>query len=232
MYNQYMSGTTPVLYHPKGDWFMGKRLPEFKAGWKDPEKRMHHLKIIGRHMLCQEHNSPIMRGVINVPNPDGSYDLACLELRSHWPRIFTAGDEFLDLHSEYRTTSQQSKIIGNLNIEGSNTVNRIRMHILATMIMILAEQLHSLGIVPQFSNSEILAAGALKNIPGLGKSTDPKAADAVSNLNSLSRHYDSFGYAREAFTSKLRRWAIETDWWKSPSLETPELPEYSPSISI
>jgi hypothetical protein len=227
-----MSGTTPVLYHPKGDWFMGKRLPEFKTGWKDPEKRMHHLKIIGRHMLCQEHNSPIMRGVINVPNPDGSYDLACLELRSHWPRIFTAGDEFLDLHSEYRTTSKQSKIIGNLNIEGSNTVNQIRMHILATMITILAEHLDSLNIAFRSWNAEALAAGALKNIPGLGKSTDPVAADVVSNLNIFTRHYDSFGYPHKVFRSKLRRWAIETNWWKSPALETTELPEYSPSISI
>lgn len=213
-----------MIIHPKGDWFLGSRLPEFRTGWRDEQKRTHHLEIIGRHVRCLEHGDSSMMGIVHLKNYDGSYDLACLELQSHWPRLFKAGDEFLDLHGEYRTTaSRQNKVAGSIDIAGSNSVNKARTHILATMVNIAAIRYFG-DYQSTYVSTDLAQAAYLINFAeGFGalRGDYPKSVDELYVAYPDTRYRTTtWGYTREALRSKVRTWSVDQEWWVS--LITPE----------
>lgn len=64
--------------HPRGDVFLGRRLPEFELNWR-AGGQTHPLRVIGRHVKCDTH-SEFAPGVLSANSPAAP----CLTLAQEW----------------------------------------------------------------------------------------------------------------------------------------------------
>ena len=65
--------------HPRGDWFMGRRLPEFRINWSDERGQQHPIWVVGRYASCQLHVLPKL--------PVGEQPL-CDDMARKWHETF------------------------------------------------------------------------------------------------------------------------------------------------
>lgn len=83
----------PQLLHRSGDWFLGRRLPEFEVVWRDQEHRAHPLTVVGRQVRCGIHDA--YRAM-----PDITKQSPCGTVRRIWPRLFEQGF-YIDMMHEW-----------------------------------------------------------------------------------------------------------------------------------
>ncbi len=222
----------PEVIHPKGDWFFGVRLPEYRCRWEDADGAHHSLEVIGRHIRCDIHYSSPMRGIIHFEDPDGTPDTQCAELSRMWPKFFTAGDDFCDFRELSRAPVLQPE----------STISAIRRSILATMIDAIANELF-VREVPEVLQKQLStyvsrgvsfhtrALRALQNVPSLGKSKHPHGDDTPGWVPTqiTQATLGSFQTINK-FKIALHAYVVPRDWWQSPSLET--IPDSESSIGI
>jgi hypothetical protein len=125
----------------------------------------------------------------------------------------------LNLHSEYRKSSPQDKFLGELQIEKSS-VNKARMHVLATMLYNLGSLIvANTGYSRINSYSLAQAAYALQTIPQLGISKKADEPDILAHLKPALRT-EYWGYRDDVLESKVRNWHIDNTWCQSvPTIE-------------
>lgn len=78
-----LASCAPAQLHPKGDWFLGRRLPEFDVGWR-AGGQVHPLNVVGRHLTCGTHSRSVPR-VLDNPG----ITAPCLALAREWRNAFS-----------------------------------------------------------------------------------------------------------------------------------------------
>ncbi len=117
----------------------------------DQDFKLHDLEVVGRHLRCTSHMDPLMLSSV-IPISD--HEPRCWKLAALWPRVFTAGSEYLAPTHAIIPDDQPPQSLGAYTSTTSN-LNFARTSIAATMVMALARELdENTNRYPQISEAE------------------------------------------------------------------------------
>ena len=78
-----VAGVALAQVSQDGDWFLGRRLPEFRISWQDTNQ-IHPLAVIGRQVRCEIHDGHIPSVLADTDNSPH-----CHRLAREWHTAFT-----------------------------------------------------------------------------------------------------------------------------------------------